>query len=172
MYGLGREVWLTGVLEDDDHAESTGLVGVVDVVDGGFGAAACCFDDLGGVGGEVEVACRVDASVGLVATDLRCVSRSPRKVQDSGNVLTRRAPDEDDMVGRWVCKTAVIYLGGGGECSGSTVCLVWLTFLMAPFMLVAASGLICFTSLPPLRRPCASPHLLILLITKPSLRSH
>jgi hypothetical protein len=61
------------------------------------------------------------------------------EMQDSGNVLTRRAPDEDDMVGRWVCKTSVIYLGGGGEYSGSTVCLVWLTFLMVPFMLVTAS---------------------------------
>jgi hypothetical protein len=77
--GLKVEVWLTGVLEDDDHAESTGLVGVVDVVDGGFGAASCCFDDLGGGGGEVEVACRVDASVGLVATDLRCVSGPSKK---------------------------------------------------------------------------------------------
>jgi hypothetical protein len=55
------------MLNDSDESDATRLVDVVDVVDGRLGPAAGCFDGLGVVGGEVEVAGWVDAGVSFVA---------------------------------------------------------------------------------------------------------
>jgi hypothetical protein len=55
------------MLNNNNHADASRLVDVVNVVDCRLSATACCLYDLGGVGGEVEVACWVESRVGFRA---------------------------------------------------------------------------------------------------------
>jgi hypothetical protein len=66
----------TGVLYNNDHSDSIGLVGIVDVVDSAFCAAASGLDDLGATGGEVDIACGIDSRVSLAASNCSAMSVS------------------------------------------------------------------------------------------------
>jgi hypothetical protein len=69
---LWRLEWLlTSMLYYDNHAYTRGLVNMMDGINDSLGTSTGCLDDGGAVcvGGEVDVASRVDARVGLVARD-------------------------------------------------------------------------------------------------------
>jgi hypothetical protein len=64
------------MLNNNDHAESTRLVGIVYVVDSAFSTSTSGLDDLGSIGGEVDIACWVNSWVGLAARNCPTVSVS------------------------------------------------------------------------------------------------
>jgi hypothetical protein len=45
------------MLNNNDHADSICLVGIVYVIDGAFGTSTSGLDDLSSIGCEVDVAC-------------------------------------------------------------------------------------------------------------------
>jgi hypothetical protein len=62
------------MLYNNNHSDSVGLVGIVDVVDSAFDAAAGGLDDLSATGSKVDIACGIDARVGLAACNCSAMS--------------------------------------------------------------------------------------------------
>ena len=78
-----------------NHADAVRLIGMVDVADGTFGAAAGGLDDGCRVCSEVEVACRVKLGIGFAAGDWYCCEYMGLGDGDDVDVLTTREPDVD-----------------------------------------------------------------------------
>jgi hypothetical protein len=73
----------TGMLNNNDHADSIRLVGIVYVVDGAFGTSTSGLDDLSSIGCEVDITCWVDSWVGLAARNFPTVSVSCADMKDA-----------------------------------------------------------------------------------------
>lgn len=67
-FNVARRPGAIGVLNDNNHVEIFGFIGIANLVDCVFSAATCSFDDEGGICGEIEMAGRVDSGVGLAAS--------------------------------------------------------------------------------------------------------